>query len=169
MVYNSRGHTTKLETIGKRVARLRVDHGWTQQYLATRLAISRVAVSHIEMDLTVPSERTLILLAGLFKNSPHELADGTTYPDAKAEKLPFVVCTYTPLEVDLELLENDLKWLDRLSPSVAKERFSEEIYQHWSGRLAIISEQCQDERERQLLTAALNNLRSLQTVSVIQT
>jgi transcriptional regulator with XRE-family HTH domain len=56
-----------LESIGKRIARLRQERGWTQQDLATRLASSRVAVSHIEMDLIIPSERTVTLLAGLFK------------------------------------------------------------------------------------------------------
>src|SRR3954447_18468783 len=36
------------ELLGKRVAALRAGLGWTQQDLADRLAISRVAVSHIE-------------------------------------------------------------------------------------------------------------------------
>ena len=39
----------QLETIGRRPARLRQEQGWTQQTLATRLAISRVTVSHFEM------------------------------------------------------------------------------------------------------------------------
>jgi transcriptional regulator with XRE-family HTH domain len=41
----------QLETIGRRLARLRQEQGWTQQTLAARLAISRVAVSHYEMKL----------------------------------------------------------------------------------------------------------------------
>jgi transcriptional regulator with XRE-family HTH domain len=40
----------QLETIGRRPARLRQEQGWTQQTLATRLAISRVTVSHFEID-----------------------------------------------------------------------------------------------------------------------
>lgn len=100
--------------IGKRIARLRQERGWTQQELATRLAISRVAMSHIEMGLSLPSERTITLLAGIFKMTPHQLVDGTTYPAAKAERLPPVTCCYTALEMDLALLENDLGWLEQL-------------------------------------------------------
>src|SRR3989304_8739475 len=99
------------ETIGKRIARLRQETGWTQRALAARRAISRVAVSQIEMDLTLPSERTVTLLAGLFKLSPQALVEGTTYPLAKAERLPQVACCYTALEYDLALL-NDLAWIE---------------------------------------------------------
>ncbi len=102
------------ESIGKRIARLRQERGWTQQDLANRLAISRVAMSHIEMELSLPSERTMTLLAGLFKLTPHQLVEGTTYPAAKAERLPPSACSYTPFELDLALLENDLEWLAQL-------------------------------------------------------
>lgn len=103
------------ETIGQRVARLRYDHDLTQEELAQRIAISRVAVSHIEMDLTVPSERTITLLAGVFKQRPSDIVAGTTYPLAKAEKLPSIACCYTELELTLALLDRDLLWLDRLT------------------------------------------------------
>ncbi|MCU0492932.1 MAG: helix-turn-helix domain-containing protein, partial [Chloroflexaceae bacterium] len=49
------------ETFGARIARLRNARGWTQQELADHLAISRVAVSHIEAELSVPGERTVTL------------------------------------------------------------------------------------------------------------
>ena len=78
------------ETLGQRIARLRCLLGWTQQELADRAAISRVAVSHLEMGISVPSERTLALLAGIFHLEPPELVEGTSYPDAKAERLPLV-------------------------------------------------------------------------------
>jgi len=38
------------ESIRKRIARLHQGNGWTQQSLADRVAMSRVAISHIEMD-----------------------------------------------------------------------------------------------------------------------
>ncbi|MHB1854920.1 MAG: helix-turn-helix transcriptional regulator, partial [Acidimicrobiales bacterium] len=79
------------ENLGRRIARLRTGSGWTQADLASRLAISRVSVSHLEAGLTVPGERTVALLAGLFKLEPHELVAGTNYPPAKAERLPVVV------------------------------------------------------------------------------
>lgn len=87
------------EQIGKRIARLRSEGDWTQQSLSARLGISRVAISHIEMDSTVPGERTITLLAGIFKVSPHDLVYGTTYPKAKSDRLPNVACRYTEIEL----------------------------------------------------------------------
>jgi transcriptional regulator with XRE-family HTH domain len=103
------------ETIGQRIARLRQQQGWTQQALAERTAVSRVAISHIELDISIPGERTITLMAGLFKLTPYELVAGTTYPVAKAERLPYTACSYTPLELALALLQNDLAWLERLA------------------------------------------------------
>ena len=57
----------ELEGLGRRVADHRAKLGLTQQELAERLGISRVAVSHIESGVTDPGERTVTLLAGLFK------------------------------------------------------------------------------------------------------
>ena len=66
-------------SLGQRIAALRVDRGWTQQQLADRLGISRVAVSHLETDINTPGERTVALLAGLFRLEPHDLVAGTSY------------------------------------------------------------------------------------------
>jgi transcriptional regulator with XRE-family HTH domain len=109
-----------VDSIGKRLAYLRQKHGWTQQSLANRLAISRVAISHMEMDLTIPSERTITLMAGVFKISPIELVEGTTYPRAKAERLPVLTMTYTELELNYALLINDTLWLNRLEDNNSK-------------------------------------------------
>ena len=125
-----------LESIGKRISRLRQAHGWTQQTLSERLAISRVAVSHIEMGLSIPSERTITLLAGLFKISPYALVEGTTYPQAKAERLPYTACCYTKLEMELALLERDLAWIRRLEGTLLWEQCAKEIWQTWHPRLA---------------------------------
>lgn len=150
------------ESIGRRIARLRQQNGWTQQSLAARLAISRVAVSHIEMDLSVPSERTITLLAGLFKLAPYELVDGTTYPQAKAERLPLATCSYTAVEQQLSLLENDLAWLERLGDRLG---FAEQaaILQGWHAGLSGLLEACPDERERLLVQQALARLALKQT------
>src|SRR5438270_893654 len=101
------------EKLGRRVAALRADRGWTQQQLADRLAVSRVAVSHLESGLTDPGERTVALLAGIFRVEPHELVSGTSYPAAKAERLPVVVARWTESEHLLALLARDLEWSDR--------------------------------------------------------
>lgn len=142
------------ETIGKRIARLRQQSGWTQQALAARLAISRVAVSQIEMDLTLPSERTITLLAGLFKRSPQTLVEATSYPLAKAERLPEVACCYTELEYHLALLDNDLAWLRRLADCPDGPRLADEIKSHWGPRLETLREQATDEYEKVQLRAA---------------
>ncbi len=151
------------ETIGKRIARLRQETGWTQQALATRLAISRVAVSQIEMDLTQPSERTVTLLAGLFKLPPHALVEGTTYPPARSERLPEVTCCYTALEHDLALLENDLEWLSRVAelPTNTNDhhsRLAAELRSKWVDRLSAWKEQVSDEDEKSHLQEALEKI-----------
>src|SRR5262245_26460590 len=102
------------ETLGQRIARLRARRGWTQERLAEQLAASRVAVSHFEMGLALPSERTIVLLAGLFKLEPHELIAETGYPAAKAERLPAVACRYTEAEFQIALLRRDMEWAARI-------------------------------------------------------
>src|SRR3954462_10680327 len=101
------------ESLGRRIADYRAKLGWTQQELADRIGISRVAVSHLEAGMTDPGERTVALLAGVFKVEPHELVADTSYPVAKAERLPVVVPRYTEVEHHLQLLENDIEWLER--------------------------------------------------------
>jgi transcriptional regulator with XRE-family HTH domain len=149
------------EAIGKRIARLRSEHGWTQQALAARLAISRVAVSHIEMDLSLPSERTVILLAGMFKLSPDALVSGTTYPQAKAERLPSVVCCYTELELEIALLQNDLFWLAAAGGLPITAALTAQVLEKWRSRLAHFAEADLNESERKLLSEAQQQLASL--------
>ncbi|MBI2710390.1 MAG: helix-turn-helix transcriptional regulator [Actinobacteria bacterium] len=99
--------------MGQRIAALRAGRGWTQQQLADRLGVSRVAVSHLETDINTPGERTVALLAGLFRVEPHDLVAGTSYPVAKRDRLPLVVARWTEVEHRLSLLERDLDWLAR--------------------------------------------------------
>lgn len=141
-------------SIGKRIADLRHQKGWTQEYLAKRLGISRVAVSHIELDLSVPSERTVALLAGLYKIPPHALVGETTYPQAKADRLPEAVCSYTDLEVDLVLLERDLWWLNQISKLDGTERLQYEIDQKWRERLTYWEEETLDVKQQEILSTA---------------
>ena len=128
------------EHLGRRIARLRAELGWTQQDLAERLGISRVAVSHLETGMSVPGERTVVLLAGVFKLEPHELVADTSYPRAKAERLPVVACRYTEVELQLRLLDRDLE------AGVGVDE--------WPHRLAALEALAHDRRERQALRAA---------------
>jgi transcriptional regulator with XRE-family HTH domain len=150
------------ETIGKRIARLRQQHGWTQQELANRLAISRVAVSHIEMDLTLPGERTITLLAGLFKIPPHRLVEGSDYPAAKADRLPQVACCHTALEMDLALMTKDLEWLQVVETvaidAAAVEHLRSQALTNWRARLEQWTHEWLDSHELELLEQARRRL-----------
>lgn len=111
--------TFRTEAFGRRVARLRSALGLTQQELAQRLALSRNAVSHMETALSHPSERTVVLLAGLFAVEPHDLVAGTDYPQAKADRLPSVAPRHTEVGARLLALDAELRWVDRLGPDEA--------------------------------------------------
>lgn len=138
------------ENLGRRIARLRAAAGWTQTDLAARLAISRVAVSHLEAGLTVPSERTVTLLAGLFKLEPHELVSGTSYPRAKGERLPVTACRYTEVELQLRLLDADL---GRLGVGFSRVDAGE-----WRRRLSKLRRVTYDRREQEALDEAMRDL-----------
>ena len=134
---------TTHDDLGRRIARYRGKVGMTQQELADRLAISRTAVSHLEAGMTVPGERTVVLLAGVFKIEPRELVADTAYPTAKAERLPAVAMRYTELELLDALLARDIEWLAQVDdPRVLDE---------WEARLAAVDADALDLRERELL------------------
>lgn len=158
--------TESPQPIGKRIAALRNAHGWTQQTLANRLAISRVAVSHIEMDLSFPSERTITLLAGLFKCAPHELVEGTTYPVAKSERLPFTVAQYTRLELEIALLENDLAWVEKIDGE-QNQLTKEGVVLKWRRIFEGLESTLHDPDERVRVRSILQNLRLRETWRVI--
>ncbi len=127
---------------------------WTQADLAARLGASRVAVSHFEMGLAQPSERTVVLLAGLFKIEPHDLVAGTNYPQAKQERLPATACRYTELELDLALLKRDLSWLKRLRAEPTSGVGLVEMLDIWNIRLREWRATSLDKNERVLLDEA---------------
>jgi transcriptional regulator with XRE-family HTH domain len=141
-----------VESIGKRIAYLRQKNGWTQQTLADRLAMSRVAISHIEMDLTIPSERSITLIAGVFKLSPSDLVEETTYPRAKAERLPELTAIYTEIELNYILLQNDMEWLDRLDDPAVKRVCLLKVLEKWYPRLEKWSFRYTDEKETSILS-----------------
>ena len=144
------------EPLGRRIADLRAKVGWTQQELADRLAVSRVAVSHIESGLSEPGERTVTLLAGVFKMEPHELIADTSYPAAKAERLPLVTARYTEVELQLALLDADLARLAELPPT-----YRRELIERWLGRLAVLADLALDDRERSALLEAASTVRQV--------
>ena len=124
--------------------------GWTQERLAERLAVSRVAVSHIEMGLSVPSERTVVLLAGIFQLEPHQLVAGTSYPSAKRERLPAVASQYTQVEMLTLLLQHDIAWLESGATRP-------DLFAAWQHRIHAAMQACADVHEM----AALRELETL--------
>jgi transcriptional regulator with XRE-family HTH domain len=133
------------ESLGRRIADHRAKLGWTQQELAERLGISRVAVSHVEAGLSEPGERTVTLLAGVFKLEPHQLVAGTTYPAAKADRLPLTAARYTEVEHQLALLAADEAWLETAATTVS---VAEPTLERWSARLGLLADEAWDRRER---------------------
>lgn len=139
-----------LVELGRRIAALRAGRGWTQQQLADRLAMSRTAVSHLEAGISQPSERTVTVLAGLFRVEPHELVAGTAYPTARAERLPVVAARYTEVELRLALLDADLRWAAEAPPAVR-----ERVVAAWRDRLCALAERAHDAEERATIAARL--------------
>jgi transcriptional regulator with XRE-family HTH domain len=135
-----------LESLGRRIAKQRAELGWTQQDLADRVAVSRVALSHLERDLSTAGERTVVLLAGVFGMEPHELVAGTSYPVAKVDRLPLVAARHTEVELQVRLLDRDLEWAERTGDGRALDG--------WSDRLAGLAAGTYDERQRMLLDQA---------------
>jgi transcriptional regulator with XRE-family HTH domain len=143
------------ENLGRRIAALRGKAGLTQQELADRLAVSRTAVSHMEAGMTMPGERTVVLLAGVFKVGPRELVAGTTYPIGKSERLPAVTTRYTEIEHLVALLDNDLEWLERCADADARR-----VLDEWESRLLAIDDHELDRTEREMLTEARARVRN---------
>jgi transcriptional regulator with XRE-family HTH domain len=133
--------------LGRRIAALRAERGWTQNDLAARAAISRVALSHIEAGMSTPGERTVVLLAGLLRVEPHGLVDGTAYPVAKTERLPPTAPRYTELEHQLALLE------------LALDRCPNPI-EHWIPVLDKLEARTFDPQDRATIAQARQRLRT---------
>jgi transcriptional regulator with XRE-family HTH domain len=140
-----------MTSLGRRIAKLRAELGWTQQELADRIAVSRVALSHLESDLSTAGERTVALLAGVFGMEPHDLVEGTTYPTAKADRLPLVVARHTEVELQCRLLDRDLE----LHAATGDRTLLED----WPARLVSLDRATIDARQRELLAQAGERLR----------
>jgi transcriptional regulator with XRE-family HTH domain len=143
------GRPSEPNSLGRRIAVLRAERGWTQQDLAERLGVSRVAVSHLETDINTPGERTVALLAGLFRMEPHELVDATSYPVAKADRLPVVVARWTEVEHQLALFDRDLRWLESADRAVAGRVLAE-----WDDTLKALASVVHDPEEQRLVAEA---------------
>jgi transcriptional regulator with XRE-family HTH domain len=145
------------ESFGRRVGKLRAELGWTQAQLAARVGVSRVALSHIESGITVASERTVALLAGVFGCEPPELVAGTKYPVAKAERLPVIVARHTEVAHQLAVLAAVLEIMQRV-PGREGARLARDVRDAWRTRLLALLDRTADPEERRRLRATLRDL-----------
>lgn len=141
------------DQLGARIAALRVAAGYTQQELSSRVAISRVALSNLESGRSVPGERTVTLLAGIFGMEPFHLVAGTSYPAAKSDRLPLVAARHTEVELQIRLLDRDLRWLESAPREVALQ-----VVETWRTDLRALKASTDDPRQRRLLDEAIDRL-----------
>ena len=87
------------ESLGRRIARLRLEHGMTQEHLAGELGVTAQAVSKWENDLSAPDIMLLPTLAHTLDVTVDELL-GSKEPDIPALSIESV-------EVELESDEPD--------------------------------------------------------------
>lgn len=75
-------------TIGQRIGELRRSYGYSQEYIAEQLNVSRQAVSKWEQDISAPDTYNLIALAELLQVSVEYLATGKQPPAPIAPEPP---------------------------------------------------------------------------------
>ena len=92
----------------------------------------------------------------MFGVEPHELVAGTSYPSAKAERLPLVTARHTEAELHVALLDRDLAWIEEqgLDRRACEARLGDTI-----ARLALVLEETHDLRQRELVQDALTRAR----------
>lgn len=152
-----------MDPFGRRIAKQRAELGWTQARLAERIAVSRVALSHLEAGMTVANERTVVLLAATFGLEPHELVAGTDYPSAKADRLPLVVARHTEVDLQLARLASDVAWIERLrtAGAPAPRRVVLDVLDGWRARLSALEAATVEASERRRVVDALRGVRAL--------
>ncbi len=74
------------ETIGTRIAKLRNEYSYSQEYVAEKLGVSRQAVSKWEQSQSSPDTENLIALSQLFNVSVEYLAVGKTQEQKEAKE-----------------------------------------------------------------------------------
>ena len=82
---------------------------------------------------------------------PTDLVAGTSYPSAKAERLPTVACRHTEVELQLALLRRDIEWATRTNAAG-------ELPGRWEPLLADLERDAADHDELQLLRTARHEL-----------
>jgi len=100
-------------------------------------------------------------MAGVFKISPTELVEGTTYPRAKAERLPELTAIFTEIELYFALLKNDTEWIDRLDVPDMKLNTIRVVLSKWFLLLENWENKITDEHEKTILLSMRQLLNDL--------
>ena len=74
------------DNIGKFILELRNEKGWTQEELASKIPITRQAVSRWEQGKSIPDSSTLVILSEIFDVSINELLSGRRIPKKEIVK-----------------------------------------------------------------------------------
>ncbi len=148
------GRPTGIDSLATRLGVLRTREGLTQQQLADRLGVSRVAISHLEAGINSPDARTVTLLASVFGMEPHDLVAGTDYPVAKVDRLPLVVARRTEVAHQVALMEADLAWVEGPDAVVVDPAVAETVRQRWRVTLTKLAATVVDPDESTTLDAA---------------
>lgn len=86
------------QSVGRAIARRRVEAGYTQEEVAEKLGLGSGAISRVEQGVAIPTVVRLVELAELFGCSVDDLlVEGSTRADDQAE---FVVRLLAPLKSD---------------------------------------------------------------------
>lgn len=155
------GRPSVTTSLAARIGALRTARGWTQQKLADRVGISRVAVSHLEAGINSPDARTVTLLAAAFGIEPHEVVAGTDYPAAKADRLPLVVARHTEVAHQVALMEADLAWVEGPEAVARDAEVIDRVRARWEHALRVLAKAVVDPEEQDILAAARDRLRDL--------
>jgi transcriptional regulator with XRE-family HTH domain len=82
----SRQFKSDLEPIGKRIARIRKNKGFTQEELAKNMGITRTRLSKYEIDMIHLNDEMLIRLAQSLEVTTDELLGLKDHPSANKNK-----------------------------------------------------------------------------------
>lgn len=122
-------------TIGERIKKIRKDANVTQQQFADRLDLKRNTIGNYEVDIIVPSERTIKAICAAYNVNPDWLISGIGEPYreiSEKQKINDFVATITDdesasfqramIEVLSDLTPQEWKLLEKLAERIANKK-----------------------------------------------
>ncbi len=108
--------------------------------------------------MRVASERTVVILSGVFGLAPLDLVSGTSYPLAKAERLPIIAALYTEVSLTLAVFQAESNLMKELAVPETK---TASWAAGWARRLSDMRDRWPDRIERGELDRCLQQIRAL--------